>query len=123
MNMATHNQLGQQGETIALEYLENKGYKIKAINWRFKHQEIDIIAEKDSMLIIAEVKTRSNIAHQQPWEAVTKQKQRFLINAAEQYILQENIELETRFDIISVVIKDSQHHIEHIKAAFYPTIS
>ena len=56
--MAEHNQTGLDGEELASLYLAEKGYEVLEKNWRFQHAEIDILARKDDMLIIAEVKTR-----------------------------------------------------------------
>ncbi len=120
--MADHNELGKQGEEIAQQYLAEKGYKILQCNWRFGSDEIDIIAKKDNMLIIVEVKTRQTNFFGEPEEAVTKTKQKFLIRATEVYIQQKNIDLETRFDIVSVVISNGQVMINHIEEAFYPTL-
>jgi putative endonuclease len=120
--MAEHNDLGKQGEEIAQQYLSDKGYKIMQCNWRFGSDEIDIIAKKDNLLIIAEVKTRQTNFFGEPEEAVTKTKQKFLIRATETYINQKNIDLETRFDIVSVVISNGQVMINHIEDAFYPTL-
>jgi putative endonuclease len=121
--MSSHNELGKKGEKIAREYLEKKGYFVLEVNWRYHHKEIDIIARDQNTLIIAEVKTRSGDYFQQPEEAVSLQKQKLLIDAAEAYILENNIDLETRLDILSVVIKNDDVKIRHIENAYYPTIN
>ncbi|MBK8805400.1 MAG: YraN family protein [Bacteroidales bacterium] len=77
---------GNIGEKFAEEYLKNNGYRIIATNWFYKHKEIDIIAEKDSFLVIVEVKTRAKNYLIDPMYAVTKQKQKFLIEAADHFI-------------------------------------
>ncbi|MCL3780068.1 endonuclease [Prolixibacteraceae bacterium JC049] len=120
--MAQHNELGKKGEEIALQFLRKNEYRILETNWRFGQQEIDIIAEKGEELIIVEVKTRSSNYYQAPWEAISKQKQRFLINAAEAYIQKNDVDLETRFDVISIVIVNGKTELEHIERAFYPTL-
>ncbi len=120
--MARHNDLGHQGEEVAASYLQKKGYKIVASNWRFGKEEIDIIARNDDELVIVEVKTRTGRNYQMPWEAVNKRKQRFLINAAEAYIMRYNIDMETRFDVISIVAENGKFEVEHIEHAFYPFI-
>jgi putative endonuclease len=51
---------------------------------------------------------------------VTKKKQRCLISAANSYILRNNLNLETRFDIISIIFRDGEPVIEHIEDAFLP---
>ena len=44
--MADHNDLGKQAENLAAEYLLKNEYKILVRNFRFKKNEVDIIAEK-----------------------------------------------------------------------------
>ena len=92
-------------------------------NWRFHHKEIDIIARKQNTLVITEVKTRSDDFFQQPEEAVSMQKQKFLIDAADSYIQQNDINLDARLDVISIVIKNKDIKIQHIENAYYPTIN
>jgi len=121
--MAEHNLLGIQGEKIAKEFLLKKDYKIIAANWRFSKAEIDIIAIKDNILIITEVKTRSDKQYGNPEDFVTKAKQKQLIKATNAFIEENNIDLETRFDIIAVTIKGQRNKITHIEDAFYPLIN
>ncbi len=118
--MSEHNELGKKGEEIALEYLANKGFKILHKNWRYKNLEIDIIAEKGEYLVIVEVKTRSNDYFERPQDAITFKKQKFLYNAAEAYVELFDIDLEIRFDIVSILITDEKTDIEHIEDAFRP---
>lgn len=120
--MAQHNTLGKIGEDIAAAFLTQKGYKILARNWRRGHEEIDIIAVDNKTLVIVEVKTRKTDAFGDPDLAVTKGKQRSLIRVAEAYIQQENLDIDTRFDIISIVLSKQGKQIEHIEDAFYPTL-
>lgn len=58
--MAAHNTLGKTGEDAAVAYLERNGYTINHRNWRKNRLELDIVAVKDGLLIVVEVKTRSN---------------------------------------------------------------
>ena len=120
--MAEHNELGKKGEEIALEHLRKLGYIILDKNWRSGHNELDIIARDKEFLVIVEVKSRQNSKFSEPEEAVTPDKQRALIRAANAYIYKHNIFLETRFDIISIVHNDKETRINHIKDAFYPRL-
>ena len=122
--MAKHTDLGKKGEDIAFHYLVKKGYKIKARNWYHQNAEIDIIAEKDNMLIIVEVKTRSAAIYEEPREAITNPKIRFLTNAAEAYILENEIDLETRFDVIAIKwFGEGKYELDHIEDAFSPMVN
>lgn len=116
----SHNLLqGRKGEDLAFTYLKNKGFRIKAKNWRHRHKEIDLIAEYEGTLVIAEVKTRQNNSYGRPEEFVSRTKQRFLIQAANSYIRGINWWGETRFDVISITL-EPKVIIEHFEAAFYP---
>jgi putative endonuclease len=120
--MAEHNELGKKGEEIALEHLRKLGYLILERNWRAGHNELDIIARDKEFLVIVEVKSRQNSHFAEPEEAVGRDKQNALIRAANAYIYKHNINLETRFDIISIVHNAKETRINHIKDAFYPRL-
>ena len=121
--MATHNEVGKWGEEVAARYLESKGYIIKDRDWRMGKRDLDIVAinEMADLLIIAEVKTRTDNCAIDPILAVNEAKMRNLAIAANAYIKQKAIDAEVRFDIISVVGTDESHcKIEHIEDAFNP---
>ena len=120
--MADHNELGKMGEELAEKYLRNSGYEILERNWRFGKDEIDIIARDGDFLVIAEVKTRRTNYFGEPEEFVTRQKQRFLIRGANAYIEKMDIDLETRFDILSVLFAGKTYTVKQIKDAFYPLV-
>ncbi len=117
---AQHLDTGKKGEQYAQAYLQSKGYTIRHTNWRYRHKEIDIVALKDHILHIIEVKTRSNLLLS-PRSSVTLRKQRFLIQAANAYIEKYDISEEIQFDIIEVIIKNNKtFEINHIQEAFHP---
>lgn len=117
--MAEHNDFGKEAESLATTFLENKGYKILVRNYRYLKAEIDIIAQSQNQIIIVEVKARSNDFFIDPKEAVNKKKIRLLTIATNHFIEENNIDLEVRFDIISIVSFPNQSpQIQHIKDAF-----
>ncbi|WP_075591039.1 YraN family protein [Labilibacter marinus] len=118
--MADHNELGKEGEERAAVYFASEGYKILERNWRYHPKEIDLIAQKDDLLIIAEIKTRSTEDWEHPQESITNSKIRFLVDATEAYIMENDIDLEVRFDVVSVIPDGTTWKIDHIKEAFYP---
>ncbi len=120
--MATHNELGVLGEDIATRYLLQKKYTILDRNWRWKKKELDIIALDGEYLVFVEVKTRKLGFLENPKDAVTKKKQKFIIEGANAYIESKNLEHEVRLDIISIIIKGKDEIIEHIEDAFYPIV-
>ena len=114
--------LGKRGETIAKDYLLEKSYSIVEKNWRYLKAEIDLIAQKDDVIVFVEVKTRSSANYGDPESFVSDKQQKMIINAAHQYIMKNDIESEARFDIISIVISNKKEDIKHIEGAFYPTL-
>lgn len=116
--MSRHNQLGKTGEERAAEYLISKGYIIRDINWRSGKMELDLVAYRDTTLVVVEVKTRSNLDFLRPEEAVTLRKIKNIVRATDAYIRLFNIPFEVRFDIITLVGKEEPFEIEHIEDAF-----
>ncbi len=113
-------QRGRAGEEYACSFLSERGYRIISRNWRHRHLEVDIVAQYKQTLIFAEVKTRQSGSLVEPWRAVDHNKQNHLIRAANAYLRREQMQLEVRFDIISVLLNGSQVQIEHITNAFQP---
>jgi len=111
---------GKEGEELAAQYLRDQGYRIRERNWVLGHREVDIIAEKEDLLIIAEVKTQKDHRFGSPEFRVIKPKQENLIQAANRYIQKKGLDREVRFDILSVIINDAGEEVHHIEAAFSP---
>ena len=116
--MSEHNNIGREGEDVAANYLMQKGYRIVARNWRYGPKEIDIVARDGDTMVFVEVKTRSTLAFELPQEAVTKKKMKNLVEAADAYLLQFDIALESRFDIVGVLNGAPPKVIEHIVGAW-----
>ena len=72
--MAEHNDLGKLGEELAVDFLEKNGYEILETNWVFDKAEIDVIAQKNGILAVVEVKTRSSIEFGLPQDFVKPKK-------------------------------------------------
>ncbi len=116
-------ELGRKGEEIAVAHLKSIGYEILAVNWFSHHLELDIVARDGNELVIVEVKSRGSDSYEHPLEAVSNKKIRFLVNAAEAYIQDNDINLDTRFDVISIVFSGGTFNLEHFKNAFYPPVN
>ena len=118
--MASHNELGEQGEELATQHLLARGYSILERNWRFGKEEIDIIARIGQELVIVEVKTRNSDFFGEPHEFVSKGKQNHLIRAAHAYVDRNDLDLEVRFDVVGIIINQKGQRLEHIEGAFQP---
>ena len=121
-NPGKKQKLGELGEALAATYLSKGELRVLHRNWHYKHKEIDIIAEDETFLIIVEVKTRKSPFSEPMEEVIPRKKQKFLIEAAEAYVIESGTEKEVRFDLVLVVIDEEHHSIEHIPEAFYPGI-
>jgi putative endonuclease len=116
--------LGKKGESFARDYLLLKGYKILNTNWHHGHKEIDIVARQGREIVVVEVKTREENYALEPWEAVTATKIRNIVEVADVWLRVNNIDLETRFDVISIVVyKDGSHSLDHFEGAFLPPVN
>ena len=115
-------QLGQVGEELAAEHLLNSGYDILEKNYSWKKGELDLICKKNKLLVIVEVKTRQTAIFGEPYQAVSRKKQQQIIKVANAFITQRNIDLEVRFDVISIVINSHRKNVEHIENAFIPLV-
>lgn len=117
--MADHNDFGKKAEELAAEYLQKNGYKILVRNFRYQKAELDLVAEKDSLIVVVEVKARSTDVFNLPQEAVNKRKIKLIVSAANYFMEEYNKNQEVRFDIISVLPDENKNLvIEHIINAF-----
>mgnify|MGYP000995699440 CR=1 FL=1 len=117
--MAEHNDLGKLGEEMAVEFLQKNGYEILETNWTFQKAEVDIIAKKENILAIIEVKTRSSLDFGLPQDFVKPKKIQLLVKAVNEYVVANDLDIEVRFDIIAVHKEGKTFAIEHLIDAFY----
>lgn len=117
--MAEHNDLGKLGEELAVDFLEKNGYEILEKNWTFQKAEVDIIALKAEVLAVVEVKTRSSIEFGLPQDFVKPKKIQLLVKAINEYVVQNDLDVEVRFDIVAIYKENPDFVIEHIEEAFY----
>jgi len=117
--MAHHNELGKKGEKLAVDYLLKQGYSIRETNWRFQKAEVDIIAQKDVILAVVEVKTRSSNDFGNPQDFVKPKKIKLLVTAIDEYVISHDLDVEVRFDIIAILKEKNEYSIEHIEDAFF----
>ncbi len=117
--MADHNDLGKIGEDLATEYLRKRGYEILFRNYVFQKAEIDIIAKIGETLAVVEVKTRSSTDFGLPQDFVKPSKIQNLVKAVNEFVIQQDLDLEVRFDIIAIHKEKGEFVIEHLENAFY----
>ncbi len=106
--------VGKYYEEKAAAYLQEKGYRILARNFRCHQGEIDIVAQEGRTIVFVEVKYRAGTRAGWPEEAVTRRKQYVISRVADYYCvryrIQENI--PCRFDCVALV-GDAIHHYKN----------
>lgn len=114
--MAEKDRLGRHGETIAADWLVERGYTVIERNWRCAQGELDLIARRGQVTVFAEVKTRSSLAYGHPFEAITPRKAARLRRLAAEWCRTHGpIAGETRIDAISVLDAwSAQPVVEHL---------
>jgi putative endonuclease len=117
--MAEHNDFGKLGEQYAVDYLLKKGYTICYRNYRYLKAEVDIIARKNNVLVIIEVKARSTNFINSISDLVSQKKIKLLVSAADHYVNSNDLDVEIRFDIITIMKEKSGFKLSHIEDAFY----
>lgn len=117
--MAEHNDLGKQGEELAIDHLLKSGFRIIERNYRFRKAEIDIIAQKEDLLIAVEVKTRSTAFFGDPYEFIKPAQKKLINHAIDDYVVRRDIDVQVRFDVISIVIENHKISLEHLEDAFF----
>ncbi len=116
--MAQHNDLGKDGEKLAVEFLIKNGYTIRETNWHFHKAEVDIIAQKNNVLAVVEVKTRSTDYFGDPQDFVKPKKIKLLVGAIDDYVVSRNLDVDVRFDIIGIIKNKKGTSLEHLEDAF-----
>jgi putative endonuclease len=117
--MAEHNELGKLGEEMAVEYLQKDGYTILETNWTFEKAEIDILAQKEDTLAVVEVKTRSSLEFGLPQDFVKPKKIQLLVKAVNAFVIEKDLDIDVRFDIIAINKEGKSFVIEHLIDAFF----
>lgn len=117
--MARSHDLGKHGEDLATSLLRREGWAILHRNWRFKHKEIDIVAERAGTVAFVEVKTRSGRRFGHPLDAVTSAKRRDLAAAARVWVARHGRAGQCyRFDAVWVLRENGTTHVKHIQDAW-----
>lgn len=117
--MNSSYQLGRKGESEAADFLVKKNYAILEKNYRYRKAEVDLIVRQNDLLVAVEIKTRSSAAFGNPATFLKPKQQQRIVQAIDNYIQQNNLKVEVRFDVISILKKGAKLDIEHIENAFY----
>ncbi len=121
--MGSTKDIGDRGEEIAADFLEEEGYRVLERNYRFERNEVDLVCfdpRKGGELVFVEVKTRSGSGFGPPEASVTDEKQQSLIKVSRAYLHEREFEgAPSRFDVVGIVLSDGTPQIEHYENAFW----
>ena len=116
--MSQHIEVGQWGEKTAALHLMHQDYQILERNWRFRHLEIDIIAEYLGEIVFVEVKTRSGGDFREARAAVHYDKRRHIMDAAHEYLRLNRLDNVWRYDVITIIGNAARYQLRHEQRAF-----
>jgi len=116
--MAQHNELGKEGEELAVAHLLKNGYKIGARKCRYQKAEVDIIARKKNVLAVIEVKTRSTPDFGDPQNFLKQKQINLLVKAIDYFVNEHKLDVDVRFDIVAIIQNKAGTRIEHLEDAF-----
>lgn len=116
----SHIELGRYGEKVGREFLEFNNYTVLDTNVRTRYGEIDIVAKKDNILAVVEVKTRRTRSYGLPCEAVSRQKQIHIKGTLARYLqkISHAYMYEIRFDVLEVYVEKEISRVRHLEGCF-----
>ena len=107
---------GEGAEARAAAFLESRGLKIIARNYRCRFGEIDLVARSGAAVVFVEVRARASEAYGGAAGSITAAKRRRLLAAARHYLARRGGDCECRFDV--VLLAGEPPRIEWIADAF-----
>jgi putative endonuclease len=111
--------LGLWGESVAAQHLQAKGYELIERNWRCSRGEVDLVMWAGQELVFVEVKTRRGREMGTPEEGFTLQKSEKLLELAQIYLVEHDMDVAWRIDLVAVELdkKGKLLRCEHIPSA------
>ncbi|MDR1205572.1 MAG: YraN family protein [Peptococcaceae bacterium] len=112
---------GALAEEAAAKYLAGEGCRIVERNFRTRLGEIDLIAEKEGVLVFVEVRSRREASRGLPQETVNQRKRQKIRRVATQYLKRHfDMERLCRFDVVGILLgnRDQVQSVEWIQDAF-----
>ncbi|MDL2288677.1 YraN family protein [Oscillospiraceae bacterium OttesenSCG-928-F05] len=112
------SEAGRLGEDAVAEFLEARGYTVLQRNYRSRYGEIDVIASDSAVVAFVEVKLRKNNAFAEAREFVDGRKQTKLRTTAAQFLMENPMDRQPRFDVAEVLYERGRALISYYENAF-----
>lgn len=109
---------GKIAEEQALDFLLKKGYRLVHRNFTSLHSEIDLIVQKDDVLVFVEVRYKATSDYGFPEQSLGKAKIRALKRGAEAFLQKRDLPQKVRFDMIAIV-EYPEWELVHFEDAFF----
>lgn len=115
-----NTETGQYGETLAANYLKEKGWTVLSRNWVYHPWELDIVAQREDWLVFVEVKTMKASFELAPALKANRKKWQSVWQAANAYLIENPFVGQMRFDLIYVLLGDATPVIKHFEDVWIP---
>ena len=110
---------GRRSEELARAHLERQGFRIQAINVRFRVGELDIVAWDGPVLCFVEVRSCGSTFFGGALATINRTKQEHLLQAARWYLRRLTTQPEqVRFDAVTVDWSEASPRLELVRGAF-----
>lgn len=112
-----HIATGHEGESLAVAYLQQRGFTILARNWRCREGELDIVANDGDAIVAVEVKTRRGLGYGAPLESITYLKARRLRRLLALWLRERNRNARRiRIDAVGIILRNEREpQIQHVE--------
>lgn len=112
-----HQRIGNFGESLALSYLETKGYRLETQQWHSRYGELDLVMWDQQELVFVEVKYKKDHHILHPEEAVDWRKAQKIKKTATAFLNRHFVEPNFfwRFDIVAITGDTQSHQVFHLE--------
>ncbi len=111
--------MGRRAELAVADYLFVEGHTVVGRNLRFGALELDVVARRGPLLVVAEVRTRGPRALVGPFESVTRAKRARILRAVERLWRERRNEMadiqRVRIDVVAVTFVADETRVEYAK--------
>lgn len=104
--MSPHIEFGRKGEDLAAAWLVRHGFSIICRNWRHGRYEVDLIAGRDDVLHIIEVKTRRSLVYGHPEESVSRKKIEHMMQGAAGWLCRRPGYRRVQYDVLAINLSE-----------------
>jgi putative endonuclease len=103
------------------QHLCARGFEILARNLRLGALEVDLVARKEALAVVVEVRTRGPGSYQRALESITPKKRATILRAAERLWRERLAKIDgierLRIDVAAVTLTPDDTHVEYIEGA------